>query len=234
MNWGLKMNKLLTTLVLFGCSFFLWSQSVLAVIPKEERETHYDIQCNITIDANRHDYSQNKWAIPTENKCKDLLIGYYLANDGNFSISGAANDIVHYDGEQFLGETDFNRSVLVIVHLIEPKNPVQLTSIRQDFKKRYIENPPDHIVNEDFISVSEENNSSDSQRAIKNLKKESALQNPVSEKENLKNHVLKDPKNQNKYSNKMIIVFGGIAIILGALVIYLILKRKQRKEQKYW
>lgn len=52
------MNKLLTTLVLFGCSFFLWSQSVLAVIPKEERETHYDIQCNITIDANRHDYAQ--------------------------------------------------------------------------------------------------------------------------------------------------------------------------------
>lgn len=62
MNWGfnLRMNKLLTTLLLFGCSFFLWSQSTLAVIPKEERELQYDIQCNITIDANQHDYAQKK------------------------------------------------------------------------------------------------------------------------------------------------------------------------------
>lgn len=227
------MNKIITTLFLLGCSFFIGNYNVLAVIPNDEIKMKYDYQCTVTIDANKHDYSVGKFAVANEPSCKNLVKGYFITDDGNFNLSGAASSIVHYDGEQFLGETDRNRTVLVTVNLIEPQEAVKLTSIREDFKKRYENNHPDVIDDEDFLSVSEVANTNESKKALNNL--EQTLNQEPDKVEKSKKADEKKSADTSQEKTSVIAIIVGV-LLIGVLLVFFCLRifKKKKNQKKHW
>lgn len=229
------MNKVLTTLFLLGCSFFMANYTASATLTSEEKQSTYAFKCTLLINADLHDYSKDKYSLPTEKSCKDLVIGYYTKSDGNFIISGAANSIVHYDGEQFSGETDYNKKVLITVQLEEPKKEVQLTSIREDYKQRYGNTASSTIADEDFISIRELDEKSIINE--KELNSEQTKGSGIIESNNSDDKHIKSEESDMNNESKNNIIFISLGSILILLIILFTLKKyiiNARKEKKYW
>ncbi|MGF9975478.1 hypothetical protein [Viridibacillus arvi] len=162
----------------------------------DEIEGDYE-KCSLTIDANKNTYEKERYAIAS-GECGEFVQGYYLQYDDTFSVMGATNHYVNYDGEQFEINIGEQGTTLLTVHLIEPEVETEQVKVRQRNKEKFQNDPYYEFKDTDNLERTER--VIVEQKEVENdLNKKPETQAQLKENNSISNN------NENKNENKNLI-----------------------------